>query len=236
MFQRFSCLLSLCFMVLWGASATGASPAGPDTGDQLPSSERDLLLDTFAEHFATVNTQQLAFTQTRFSDVFYDTLSAQGRCWFESPGKLRWEVLSPQRSLLIYNQGSTCSYSAGEGRYIPQPLADGDILGMMMEQITDWMCGDFRSSQQMFSLEVFERDQWLIELSPRDRQIAKYIGEIELFIDTQALLVERVVIHDQRSGRMQIDFSGQIHNQPLHPGTFDIENPVPADTISSARG
>ncbi|MCD4760519.1 outer membrane lipoprotein carrier protein LolA [bacterium] len=195
--------------------------------------EETVFLAGLDEQYGQILTQQCDFVQLRYLDAFQDTLTAQGRCWFESPDRLRWEVMAPLNSVIIYDHDQTGKYEVNAGVLTRQEEAREDLFQMMLKQIAAWMRGDFQSGKEMFELQVVEQQEVRIELEPRAKGIARGLRKIELQLDPGSLRVIRVKLFESGSDFIQIDFYNVILDQPLPSALFDLNNPLPQGSLES---
>ncbi len=228
-------LVSLSFSLLLILPFSQGHPIYPTllAGEQTSAGERIFseeeeatLLARLDEQYGQILTQQCDFVQLRYLDAFQDTLTAQGRCWFESPDRLRWEVIAPLNSVIIYNRDQTGQYKINDGKLTRQEEAREDLLQVMLKQITAWMRGDFQSGKELFKLKVVEQEQVQIELEPRTERIAGGIQKIVLQLDPALSGVSRVTLFESGSDFIRIDFSNMILDKPLPPALFNLDNPL----------
>ncbi len=160
------------------------------------------------------------FVQIRHVSLFMDELKAEGTCWFEKPSKLRWEVTSPYHSVLIYSEGDMVRLEERDGEWRELDSGAKDMMSAVMEQISGWMQGEFNEASTMYEISYAEP---VLKLQPRNEELRNLIQAIELTIDTAKWRITNVVIHENESDYVRINFMDQVDNPSLDPSLFDLE-------------
>ena len=167
------------------------------------------------------------FTQERHLSLFMDPLIAKGVCFFEYPGKLRWEIYEPYQSILIYNGKGVSKFDADEkGGLRKLNLGNSDILMEILAQITAWMKGDFSRSGDVYALSIMkgDRDNMLV-LTPKSEKLLKNIKAIELSARKDNNHISSVTIRESREDFIRISFYDEKINPEIPETVFDLDKP-----------
>jgi len=224
--------------ILWAASSPSSSHA--DARGETPSSvtalaehppldeaETQAFLETMRQSLASVQTLQARFVQERRVSMFVDTLVTTGVCLFEPPQRLRWEMTEPYVSVLIHTPRGVSKFDKEEGQLRKMRLGGEEILTQVLEQIGDWMRGDFTRAREAYTLEVRRAPaKALLILRPRSEKMSQMLQAIELTINTADCHVTQVVIRETAEDSVQIRFVREKINAPVPDRAFDLKTPL----------
>ena len=118
-------------------------------------------------------------------------LVSHGRLVFRKPASLRWEYLTPLKSLLLMHDGKTRQYVDRDGRLAAVTGPAIEALPVVMAEITNWLSGRFQDSTD-FRAELVAGQK--IVLVPRNPALAGMIQKIELTFDDTPGMIRKVTI------------------------------------------
>jgi outer membrane lipoprotein-sorting protein len=199
-----------------------AEPAAPAKGQaELP--QQPELLKLLRESRSSYHTFATRFTQRKRLAILDVTLESEGMIFFSRPGSVRFEILSPARSLMIYDGKKVQCYTFTEGvwKLLNNPAATA--IGQVLRQIGRWIQGDFDADRKMFDLDVAPsgKGAGCIRLTPRSEALAKYIQRIEIYVEKAPdYQVTRVIIRESDVDLTEMRFRRELRNQPVPEGTF----------------
>lgn len=184
------------------------------------------LLEEISDSLETVRTIRADFIQERTLAMFLDTLVTKGRLFFEEPDSLRWEVLEPYRSIMLYVDGRIAKFDVKDGRPVPMQMGGEDVMEAVMQEIAYWMKGDFSKSREFYELMAFETAMGFeLHLIPGAGGPAS-AGPMVIGIDPNTYHVVSVRIDDPSGNGVAIRFIDERVNLDLDPGLFDRRSPV----------
>ena len=209
--------LSFLPAVLLTASVLGAEPASDPNSILQPS-----LLQRLRDSRLDTQTVAVRFTQTKQLALLDVTLTSEGWIFYQRPESMRYEILSPVRSLLMHDGKQVRNYAFSEGAWKKLRSPAADAIGKVMQQIGHWLQGDFTTGQKMFVLSVAPDEQGLgaIVLTPRDKALTEFIERIELRVEADPVRVTRVGIRETAEDITTLVFRQECHNRALPEGTF----------------
>jgi outer membrane lipoprotein-sorting protein len=210
-------LLSL-LSVTTGRAESAASAKGQTELPQQPE-----LLKLLRESRSPYHTFATRFTQRKRLAMLDVTLESEGMIFFSRPGSVRFEMLAPVRSLMIYDGKKVRCYTFTEGawRLLNNPAATA--LGQVLRQIGRWIQGDFDADRKMFAIDVApsETGAGCIRLTPRSEALTKYIQRIEIYVEkAREYQVTRVIIRESDVDLTDMRFRQELRNQPVPEGTY----------------
>lgn len=211
-------LLGICHAAAYASSKE-------ESYRQLSSKEENEFFQQMREALGTVKTLKADFIQRRHLLLFLDTLTAEGICWFKTPDRLRWELIKPYRSILIYNKNQVAKFDLEDGNRKRRKPAAYDILREVLKEITAWMKADFARSREIYKVCVLKGDDFRVMLIPRTKEMLRHLKSIRLSIDPLSMHVKSVVIREIENDYMEIEFVNQETNIEFEDRIFDLTNP-----------
>ena len=193
--------------------------------EKLSPSQQDEFLKNISKNFEEINTLKTDFIQVRYLDIFLEPLTAQGICYFEKPEKLRWELLQPYPSIMVYNKKQVAKFDFNDGKLRKLHLDTDDIMREILGQITSWMKGDFTQTSDIYTLSVFKGKDYLLTFTPKSKEMAKNIQSIELSLNPVSQHVTKVTIREKKEDRIEISFLNEVINVKFEDTLFDLDKP-----------
>jgi hypothetical protein len=210
-------LLSL----LPGATSRAGSAAG-STEQAVPAQQSELQ-KRLRESRTPYNSFATRFTQHKRLAMLDVTLESEGMIFFSRPGSIRFEMLSPVRSLMLYDGKKVRCYTFTDGAWklLNNPAATA--IGQVLRQIGRWIQGDFDADRKMFDIDVVpaETGAGCIRMLPRNEALSKYIQRIEIYVEkAPEYRVTRVLIRESDVDMTDMRFRQELRNQPTPEGTY----------------
>lgn len=183
-------------------------------------------LKDVTKRLGEVKTLRADFTQQRYISLFFDTLDSKGLFYFEKPGKLRWELKKPYASLLIFNKNRVAKFKEEKGKLKKMNLGMEDILKEVFGQIISIMEGDFLNIRKIYNISVKKGDHhYKLILSPINKELAKVITSLELFVEIRSMLISSIKIVEPQRDYIEIKFFNSRENIPLPNELFNLDAP-----------
>jgi outer membrane lipoprotein-sorting protein len=166
---------------------------------------------------ADVRSIEADFVQEKHLDILTRPLVSRGRLVFSKPASLRWEYLTPLKSLLLMHDGRTRQYVEREGRLAAATGPAMEALPMVMAEITNWLSGRYRDSAD-FKAELVAGQK--IVLFPRDPALAGMIQKIELAFDDIPGMIRTVTIVESEASVTILNFQNPQLNPQISETVF----------------
>jgi len=215
---RTACVWLLVIVVGAGLAKGSDKPKEPIDSPQQPPLLR-LLRESRTPHqaFAT------RFLQRKHLAILDADLESEGMIFFRRPGSVRYEILSPVRSLMTYDGKKVRCYAFSEGQWklLNNPAATA--IGQVLRQIGHWIQGDFEADRKMFDLTVVPAEDGggCIHLTPRSEALAKYLQRVEIYVEKAPdYRVTRVLLRESDVDLTEMRFRQELRNPALPEGTF----------------
>jgi outer membrane lipoprotein-sorting protein len=163
---------------------------------------------------AGVNTLQAGFVQRKHLKILSRPLVSEGRFYFRSPDALRWEYLSPVRSVLLLNKGNVKRYIQQNNRLVEENQNSAQVMKFVLPEIAAWNRGNFDSSPT-FSASLKPGRKSRILLTPKDKGMRAMIQAIEITLSEKPGEIDTVRIIESDEAYTVIEFKNVRTNQRL---------------------
>ena len=169
--------------------------------------------------FRNVRSVKAEFLQERQLQILENPLVSEGRFFYLAPDSLRWEYLSPVRSVMLQKGDSIRLYHFSEGAW-KQDMAEGvEARRTVLAELSHWFQGRFEDSK-IFSHSYSQGPPGRIHLTP-EQGINRFILGIEIVLSGRPGVIDRVEITEPGGNAMRITFRNVEVNSSLPSGLFD---------------
>ena len=164
-----------------------------------------------------VNTVRCDFIQEKHMKIFANPLVSKGVLYFKVPGSLRWEYISPIRSILLMHNGKTKRFIMRKGGFIEDSSANLQAMGFVLKEITMWLNGRFDENPQFTAtLEAGHK----ILLLPKEKSFSMMIQKIELILSDRPGIIKSVIIYESDNSFTKLVFKKSILNDKIDDSMF----------------
>ncbi|MBN1506025.1 MAG: outer membrane lipoprotein carrier protein LolA [Sedimentisphaerales bacterium] len=219
---RVACLglLSLSVVVTTAGLVQGSNTSK----EQTDSRQQPSLLRLLRESRAPYDIFATRFIQRKHMTLLDMDLESQGMIFFRRPDAVRYEIISPVRSIMMYDGKKVRCYAFSEGKWNLLNSPGANAIGQVLRQIGRWIQGDFDADRKMFDISVVssEDGDGCIHMAPRSKALAEYIRGIEIYVakTPKGYQVTRVLIRESDVDTTEMRFRREVRNQPIPEGTF----------------
>lgn len=173
--------------------------------------------DAIRNNAGKLTSIQAEFSQEKHLKILARPIISKGIFVFQSPASLRWQYLSPIKSLLLMHEGNTRKFSQQDGQLIEEHSMNMDAMQVVTQEISQWLDGRF-TDNPTFAAEL--RPGRMIVMTPKQEGLAKLISRIELILSDQAGLMESVTIYEGEDSYTRLIFNNALLNQDLPSTVF----------------
>ncbi|MBI5603244.1 MAG: outer membrane lipoprotein carrier protein LolA [Deltaproteobacteria bacterium] len=159
------------------------------------------------------------FIQKRFLPILTKPLLSEGRFFFCLPGSLRWEYLSPLRSVMLQKGDTIKLYHFSEGAWKPETTPAVESRRMVLAEINRWFQGRFDESKAFKPLYSPGPPARVI-LTPGEG-IDKFIQRIEIVLSAKPGVIDRVEIKEPGGSLTSMEFKKVETNSKIPAEIFD---------------
>ena len=176
-------------------------------------------LTSLKEAFSNIRSVKAEFLQKRFLPILTKPLFSEGKLFFYTPDSLRWEYLSPLRSVMLQKGNKIQIYNFIDGVWKPEMAQANDSRRMVLEEISHWFQGRFDESKA-FKTSYSPGPPERVILISRDG-ISKFINRIEIVLSARPGVIDRVEIEEPGGSRTSIEFKNVEINLSFSSEIFE---------------
>jgi outer membrane lipoprotein carrier protein len=200
--------------------ALGAAPPGSSTG---------AILASLAKAGRALKTMTADFVQTKVTVLLDEKEESTGRILLKIPGRVRWDYLTPQESVMLVKDGSFARYFP-KTKQVFRGTAKGeaDLLvgfGPGAEGL-----GEKYEVTLGGEEPVGGRQAYVLDLKPKGPQAASSLFTgIRLWVDKERSIPSQTRLTEPTSDHSTIRFDHVVINGRLPPDAFDLK--LPKDVV-----
>ena len=159
------------------------------------------------------------FLQKRFLQILTKPLLSEGKLFFYTPDSVRWEYLSPLRSVMLQKGSTIQVYNFSEGKWKPEITQAVEARRMVLAEISQWFQGRFDESKA-FKHTYSPGPPARITLVPGEG-INRFIQRIEIVLSVRPGVIDRVEIEEPGGSRTFIEFRNVVINSSISSEVFE---------------
>jgi len=178
-------------------------------------------LTSLKEAFRNIRSVKAEFLQKRSLPILTKPLFSEGKLFFSMPDCLRWEYLSPLRSVMLRKGNNIQIYNFSDGVWKPEMTQAVESRRMVLSEISHWFQGRFDESKAFKHSYSPGPPERAILISREG--INRFINRIEIILSVRPGVIDRVEIEEPGGSRTSIEFKNVEINSSLSPEVF--ENP-----------
>jgi outer membrane lipoprotein-sorting protein len=192
-------------------------------------------LEQINQAMAKADTVFSRFVQERHLSLFNEPLRSEGYLCFQKPGRIRWEITSPYKSILVSDGSGVAQFEWTDEKWKKLDLGLTDALQNVVSQIAGVMEGRYASDRRTYAASVTNTAAGpVITLVPQNETMRKMMAAIEVRLAADLKGTRRVVLRETGGDFTDICFSDQVVGPVLPPKTFDRNAPADLETIRAA--
>jgi outer membrane lipoprotein-sorting protein len=171
------------------------------------------------DSFRNIRSVKAGFIQKRSLPILTKPIISEGRFFFYAPDSLRWEYLSPLRSVMLQKGDTLKLYHFSEGKWKPEITQGAESRQMVLTEIRQWFQGRFDESKA-FKHQYLPGPPARVILIPGEG-IDKFIQRIEIVLSTRPGVIDRVEVEEPGGSRTSIEFKNVEVNSSLPSEVFE---------------
>jgi len=192
-------------------------------------------LEQINQAMAKAGTVFSRFVQERHLSLFNEPLRSEGCLCFQKPGRIRWEITSPYKSILVSDGSGVAQFEWADEKWKKLDLGLADALQNVVSQIAGVMEGRYASDRRTYAASVTNGVEGpVITLVPQNETMRKMMAAIEVHLAADLKGTRRVVLRETGGDFTDIRFSDQVAGLVLPSKTFDRNAPVDVEQIRAA--
>ncbi|MBM4321222.1 MAG: outer membrane lipoprotein carrier protein LolA [Deltaproteobacteria bacterium] len=142
-----------------------------------------------------VRAMRADFVQRKHLPILAQPLTSTGSFAFRRPEEIRWEYASPLQSILLLSKDEVRRFVRQGERLVPDASAQLEAMRVVLAEIGRWLAGRFEESVT-FAPRLEPGTPTLIQLTPRDPAMTRFIQHIEIELGATPGVIAEVRIHE----------------------------------------
>ncbi len=212
-------LLALCCC----GAAQSAEPAAP------------VSLEDVNRTLASANTVFTHFVQERHLALLKEPLRSEGYLCFQQPGRIRWEVTNPYKSILVSDGSGVAQFEWVDEKWKKLDLGLAAAMQHVVAQIAGVMKGQYSRESREYSVDLAQTASGpVITLIPRNEKMRRMIQAIEVHLAPDLKATRQVVLREKDGDFTTIQFDVQAVNVKFDEQTFSRQTPLDVERIREA--
>ena len=237
----FRLLGGLLLAALLAAGAAAQEPATPPDPDApgLDGGERvAALVERIKYEQARLEAMTADFVQERTSALLLEPETSRGTFAYKAPDRARWEVLEPERTVLVVREDEMLTW------YPELGTAERVEVGEQASRVTEYLSASnsLAKLERYFDLRVAFPDDpavpYRIELEPRFARVEKRVRSMTLWFDRERYVPVRLRWVDPAGDTTEYRFENVEVNPEIPDERFVLDLPpdVEVRTIELGGG
>lgn len=170
----------------------------------------------------TVKTLSADFVQTKSIASLSEPAVGQGKIYFATPDKMRWEQNKPSSFLMVF-AGKSAKIKIGEAAVQEFNASSNRMFKELSGIIIGGITGEIFTNQKNYKITFEEsRGRTKATLVPQNKQMLKYISSIEMIFNAE-WLAEQIVMNEVNGKKTTIDFTAMKVNNPISANLFILK-------------
>ncbi len=159
------------------------------------------------------------FLQKRSLPILTKPLFSEGKLFFSIPDSLRWEYLSPLRSVMLRKGNNIQIYNFSDGVWKPEMAQAVESRRMVLAEISHWFQGRFDESKAF--KHVYSPGPPARVMMVPGEGINRFIHRIEIVLSARPGVIDRVEIEEPGGSRTSIEFKNVEINSSFSSEVFE---------------
>ena len=200
----------------------------------MAKSEQDVktFMTSLEKQHGKTDTLAVHFDQLKFFSFMDEPIHTKGQMFFAAPGKVRFELLSPYRSLILDDGHVVHRFEYEKEQWEQVVFGSSSSIKRIMGQMSSWLQGKFASQKNIFNFSVSYDDPnsyALLILAPQEKRFKKYIESICIHIgNPPELRIAQIDIHEPGGDYTTMIFYDERINPEIPEAIF--KNPRAEET------
>jgi outer membrane lipoprotein-sorting protein len=176
--------------------------------------------DQIRQQSEKISTISARFTQKKEMKILAKPLISEGRFYFNSPDSVRWEYMTPVRSILLLHRGDIHRYVKGEKGFIEDISVKMPGMKIVFQEITAWSKGRFDQNKS-FTATLKPGKAAMIILTPKEKGLADMIKRIEITLSSEkAGAIKTIQIIEDEKSSTWLEFKDIEMNKGIDESLF----------------
>ena len=185
----------------------------------LSEAESQKVITALTQAASSMQTMQCRFVQSKNMAMLVEPSVSEGKMYFDSPDRLRWEYLTPNPFALVVNGDRIVKVTNGQVEVL-----EGNA-GRMYQGIVTMIMGS-ASGQKLFDASSFDMvfyddgDFWKSEMTPKRRDMKRMFSLLVFHFDKKTQVIDHVEFIEPKGDKTTIQFEDIRLNEVIGEEKF----------------
>ena len=213
-------LAAVAALLLW-AGVLSAAPTV--AGTPLLGDERARAIEGLQARQREVKALRAAVVQRKRHPLLKGEVVTEGALLFSRPNRLRWEVATPERTIIVIDDQTLVIYRPDRQEAERRDLREDFGSRAVVDFLTAGMNLDVAEMEKRFEVAVYRDDGRLsLVLTPHSRWVARAIASVTITQEDADPLPRHIVVVGQKGDRTETSLAHAVVNPPLAEGAFTL--------------
>ncbi len=164
-----------------------------------------------------IKTIEAHFVQEKHLKILSKPLISKGIFYYQAPNSLRWEYMTPVRSILLMHNGKTRRFVKSRNGLVENSRTNPTGTQIILQEISMWLKGHF-SDNPIFDATLEEGQK--IVLTPKEKGLSKMISHIDLILSDKPGIIRSVTIYEDPDSYTRLIFTNTKINKKIREAIF----------------
>ena len=190
-------------------------------GKRISGAERDRWFTEARDRQKGITGFSAAVVQRKRDPLLKNEAVSRGKVSFRKPALLRWEVESPERSIVVMDGRTVTTYYPTRKEAERRDMQDDFTSRVALGFFDSGISASLTELERRFHVDLFRSDdEVVLRLIPRSKMLSRVIASIRVHQDPVEGRPRRIVVEGARGDRTETTFSGLMLNPDFPPDTF----------------
>lgn len=160
------------------------------------------------------------FVQYKHMDFLSKDIESNGKFYLNGTNELLWKYIKPQEMSILFKNKKMFTKSKGKTNSV-------DLSSnKRFEQLNDFIVGTYNGNfldDKNFNISYFmEGSNRIVKLTPKQKDLSKYIKAVELFFKSNEFIVSEVKLIEPSNDYTKIVFKNKVENAKINSSIFNL--------------
>ena len=166
----------------------------------------------------TIKTIKTDFVQYKHMDFLSKEIETSGKMYFKSPNLLNWQYTKPYNYSIVFKNNKV--YINDQGKKNTVDAGSSKIFEKINKMIVGSVSGNMFDDKEFTILYFKNKDFYITKLSPKTKEIQKYIKQIDLYFPINDVTVSQVKLNEPSGDYTKIVFKNKMLNAKIEDSVF----------------
>jgi len=187
----------------------------------------DEILDRLSKKNSKIHSISADFVLEKYLSLLEEELISRGNLVFKAPNKFRWEITSPEKSVISSDGMKVRIYYPEIGELEEYPVEDYKWLTEVFQDLP--ISSNFNSGmlKRKYKIKMNQENKdpccYTLELKPHQVDTGAGYELVMLVLEKKGLDVKEIVFYGYDGDRMRVIFSNLKYNKEIDDGVFHQE-------------